>query len=73
MGTFVRDMLKLFGAAALEIEFPVSDMLHYYQMIATGRVDLGDLKKVLSVEDEYSGLPEIEVIDYYTKLYDSQR
>jgi len=73
MGAFVRDMLSLFGAAALDIEFPVPDLISYYQMIATGRVDLGDLKQSLSVEDEYCGLPEIAVIDYYTKVYDSQR
>jgi FMN phosphatase YigB (HAD superfamily) len=69
MGAFVRDMLKLFGAAAPGIEFLVNDLLHYYQLIATGRVDLGDLKQVLSVEDEYSGLAEIAVIDYYTEMF----
>lgn len=66
MSAFVRDMVSLFGARLLEIEFPVSDLLHYYQMIATGQVDIGDLKAALSVEDEYSGLSEIAVIDYYS-------
>lgn len=65
MKDFVSAMYNSFGKRAVDVEFPVNDILCYYQMVATGEIDIGGLKKALSVEDEYSGNPEIPVIDFY--------
>ncbi len=65
MQAFVRDTLTAFGTDMLNVEFPVQVVFIYYQMIATGMIDIGDLKAALSVEDEYCGTSELAVIDHY--------
>ena len=71
MRDFAGDVLQAFGADALNIEFPAQELLFLYQMIALGSIDIGDLKKSLSVEDEYCGAPEVAVIDFYAGTYGS--
>lgn len=72
MQTFIKDMVDLFHADMLKVEFPAQEALFYYQMIATGRIDIGDIKKALFVEDEYCGNSEIEVIDHYKTMYNEE-
>ncbi len=73
MQAFVHDMLNLFGADMLKVDFPVQEVLFYYQMIATGKIDIGDLKAALSVEDEYCGTPEVAVIDHYINTENQEK
>jgi len=64
---FINEMLDLFGAEALDIEFPKAILMRIYEMIITGELQIGSLKSVLSVEDDFCGNAEIPVLDWYAK------
>ena len=64
---FINEMLDLFGVEALDIEFPKAILMRIYEMIITGELQIGSLKSVLSVEDDFCGNAEIPVLDWYAK------
>ncbi|MDI6782358.1 MAG: hypothetical protein QME49_09700 [bacterium] len=65
---FVRDILDLFGIAALDVEFPKDVIQHCYELVITGELGVGNLQSILSVEDYYCGNAEIPVLDWYTQI-----
>ncbi|VVB63914.1 Glycosyltransferase AglE [uncultured archaeon] len=62
---FVKDMLDLFGSAALDIEFSKDLVQSCYDLIVTGELKIGNLESVLSVEDDFSGHGEMPVLSWY--------
>lgn len=62
---FIKDLLSLFGAQALDIEFPQDALKRCYEDIVTSRLRIGELEAVLSVEDQYCGNDEIPVLRFY--------
>jgi midasin (ATPase involved in ribosome maturation) len=64
---FINSILNSFGLNALEIEFPKDSIQLVYDMVAEGDIDIGNLKNVLSVEDNFCGNKELCAIDFYKK------
>jgi FMN phosphatase YigB (HAD superfamily) len=64
---FIGDMMNLFRLNALEIEFPKDLIQRNYMLIINNDLDLGSLKSALSVEDEFCGNDEINVLEWYRK------
>lgn len=65
---YITDMIDKFGLSALEIEYP-NDLVQFcYEQVIKGNIQIGDIKSLLVVEDEYSGNDEIVVLDLYTEL-----
>jgi hypothetical protein len=62
---FIKDMLDLFGAQALDVEFPNDLIQRCYEMISIGDIRCGDLEPGLSVEDDFCGNGEIPVLKFY--------
>jgi hypothetical protein len=62
---FTVDMIDLFGVKGFDIEFPKDVVQRCYEMIVTGELGIGDLKSLLSVEDDFCGNNEISVMDFY--------
>jgi FMN phosphatase YigB (HAD superfamily) len=67
---FIKDILNLFGADALDIEFPKDIIERGYELAAIGKLDTGDLKDYLHVEDQYCNNDEIQVLSFYSQLGD---
>lgn len=64
---FIAEMIEEFGPNALAIEFPKDLVQTCYQLVIDGDIDIGSLKPILSVEDDYCGNEEILPLDFYTK------
>ncbi|MFZ3145933.1 rhamnan synthesis F family protein [Methanothrix sp.] len=62
---FINSILNSFGLNALDIEFPKDSIQLIYDMVAEGDIDIGNLKNVLSVEDNFCGNKELCAIDFY--------
>jgi len=62
---FIRDMANRFGAEVLKIRFSQNVLEKYYEDLVLGRLKLGALESVLSVEDQFCGNDEIPVLDFY--------
>lgn len=62
---FINSILNSFGLNALDIEFPKDSIQLVYDMVAEGDIDIGNLKNVLSVEDNFCGNKELCAIDFY--------
>ena len=67
---FIEDILDLFGADALDIEFPKDIIQRGYELAAIGKLDTGDLRDYLHVEDQYCNNDEIQVLSLYSQLSD---
>lgn len=64
---FVKDMLDSFGRDALDIDFPKDIIQRCYEMVINNRIEIGNLKLVLSVEDQFCGNEEISPLEFYKK------
>ena len=66
---FIQDMIEEFGPSALEIEFPKDLVQIVFEQVVKGNIDIGSVKSIMVVEDEYCGNNEISVLDLYQALY----
>ncbi|QXO93524.1 hypothetical protein KSK55_09015 [Methanospirillum purgamenti] len=66
--TFIEEMLDQFGDYALEIEFPIQNAQRCFIDVVNGAIDIGGLKGTLSVEDDHTGMGEINVLKHYNDV-----
>ncbi|OZB59461.1 MAG: hypothetical protein B7X39_11610 [Lysobacterales bacterium 14-68-21] len=63
---YIKDVLKVVGADALRGSVKPQFMSEGLRRVATGEWSIGSLRQFLYVEDDYTGMGEINVADYYS-------
>ncbi len=64
---YATDMLDILGDEAFELNFDKHQLTELISLVVNKKVDIGDLSDSLSVEDEFSGNNEINVLDLYAQ------
>lgn len=64
--TYIEDALDVVGANVLDGHINPHSMEEGLRRIATGRWSIGELRQFLYVEDDYTGMGEINVAEYYS-------
>lgn len=62
---YIHDMIEEFGPPALDIELPKDLVQTCFEQVINGNLDIGSIKSILLVEDDFCGNNEISVIDLY--------
>lgn len=70
---FIEEMLDQFRDNALEIDIPNEIINLCYENVINRRFKTGSLKNILSVENDYEGMGEINVLDFYIAMQQNSK
>ena len=62
---YTSDMLDVLGDEIFELDFDANNVTELMSLVVNKKIDIAELTDSLSVEDEFSGNEELNVLDFY--------
>ena len=68
--SYTSDMLDVLGDEIFELDFDANQVTELMSLVVNKKIDIGELTHSLSVEDEFSGNDELNILDFYKEKSD---